>query len=388
MSKRYCIFSAQYLPHMGGVERYTSCLAKELKALGNSVLVVTTNPGGLPAYQRMDDIPVLRLPSIPLIGGRFPIPKLNGDFFRLHYKLKHLSFDVVLVNTRFYFHSLYGILYGRENKARTLVLDHGSGHLSVQNHFFDFLGDLFEHGITALEKFFCKEFYGVSLASVKWLEHFHITAKGTLPNAVDLPWIEERLSHPAVDFRTLYKIPEDAVVFVYTGRLLPEKGLLPLAEAFHRLCEVREDIYLLLAGDGPLADSLEHSANSRLILTGRLEAPEIIDLLGCSDIFCLPSVSEGFSTSILEAVACGCYVMVTRSACPFELLEDSSYAAILDNAKPSTIEAAMKTALEDKAQRNTACQKALENLKGHFTWDQTAKKLVSLVSNEKKKHIR
>ena len=43
LKKRYCIFSAQYLPHMGGVERYTYNLAKELINQGNEVVVVTSN---------------------------------------------------------------------------------------------------------------------------------------------------------------------------------------------------------------------------------------------------------------------------------------------------------------------------------------------------------
>ena len=39
MSKRYCIFSAQYLPHMGGVERYTYNIAKGLSDNGDKVTI-------------------------------------------------------------------------------------------------------------------------------------------------------------------------------------------------------------------------------------------------------------------------------------------------------------------------------------------------------------
>lgn len=364
---------------MGGIERYTSYLAKGLMAEGNRVLVVTTNPGYLPNYERMDGVPVVRLPAIPLIDGRFPVPKLNKEFFQLHKKLLRLSPDVVLVNARFYFHSLYGILFGRGQKARTLVLDHGSGHLSVHNKLFDTLGGWFEHGLTALEKCFCHEFYGVSHASVNWLSHFHIRAKDTLPNAVDLNAIEERLAHPKIDFRRKYGIPKDASVLVYTGRLLEEKGLLPLKEAFDRLCKKRDDVYLLIAGDGPLEKELGCSRNSHMRLTGRLDAGEITDLLGSSDIFCLPSVSEGFSTSMLEAAACRNYVMITESSCPYELLKDSTYASILPDARPETIFHALETALNNKEQTKEAAQKVYEELKAHFTWDKTVEKLEKLM---------
>lgn len=382
MSKTYCIFSAQYLPHMGGIERYTSFVAKGLIERGERVLVVTTNPGKLPDYERMDGVPVLRLPALPLLEGRFPVPKLNRRFFRLHQKLKAISPDIVLVNARFYFHSLYGILWGRGHKALTLVLDHGSSHLSIHQPLFDLLGSWFEHSLTALEKIFCQEFYGVSKASVAWLSHFHIQAKGILPNAVDLSAIEERLAHPNLRVRDIYQIPQDATVLVYTGRLLREKGLLPLKKAFDLLCEQRDDIYLLIAGDGPLYQKLKRSDNDRMILTGRLSADEIIDLLGASDIFCLPSASEGFSTSLLEAVACKNHVLVTKNACPFELLKDESYASIIENPSPALICKALNRAVEQEDYRCSSARKAYDELKAHLTWDKTLN-LLQKISNAK-----
>ena len=45
-TKKICIFSAQYLPHMGGVERYTYYLAKEMTARGHKVVVVTSQCDG------------------------------------------------------------------------------------------------------------------------------------------------------------------------------------------------------------------------------------------------------------------------------------------------------------------------------------------------------
>ena len=47
--KRYCIFAAQYFPHLGGVERYTYNLAKKLIEDGNEVVIVTSNVYKLPA---------------------------------------------------------------------------------------------------------------------------------------------------------------------------------------------------------------------------------------------------------------------------------------------------------------------------------------------------
>ena len=112
MSKLYYIFAAHYFPHLGGLELYIRHMAQGLLADGNRVLVITPNPGGLPTYERMDDVPIVRLPSFPLMDGRFPIPKPNRKFFHLHTKLMARRPDRVIVNTRFYLHSLYGVFIG------------------------------------------------------------------------------------------------------------------------------------------------------------------------------------------------------------------------------------------------------------------------------------
>ena len=59
--KTICIFSAQYLPHMGGVEQYTYNLAKALTKMGNKVTVVTSNVMNSETYEETDGIMVFRL---------------------------------------------------------------------------------------------------------------------------------------------------------------------------------------------------------------------------------------------------------------------------------------------------------------------------------------
>ena len=135
--KKYCIFSAQYLPHMGGVERYTHNLAKKLIEDGNEVVVVTSNIYKLQEYERMDGIPVYRLPCWSLLEGRYPVLKMNSRFFKINKVLKNRNFDMIIVNTRFYPHSLYGMILARKMKSKCITLDHGTSHLSVHNRFWD-----------------------------------------------------------------------------------------------------------------------------------------------------------------------------------------------------------------------------------------------------------
>ena len=75
-----CFFSTQYLPHPRRVERYTWNLARRCVAAGHRALVVTASLPGLPARERdADGIEIYRLPSWPVMGGRFPVLKPLAD---------------------------------------------------------------------------------------------------------------------------------------------------------------------------------------------------------------------------------------------------------------------------------------------------------------------
>ena len=117
-----------------------------------------------------------------------------------------------------------------------------------------------------------------------------------------------------------------------------------------------------------LEEELKKQSDSHILLLGRLDSGEIVDLLGNSDIFCLPSVSEGFSTSLLEAAACKNYIVVTDSACPRELLPDDRYARILPELTEGSIQEGLLWALSHPRERQEAAARAYERLASHFTW--------------------
>ena len=106
MSKDYCIFSAQYYPHVGGVERYTLYLSRKLIAAGNKVTIVTSNTGNLSGDEIQEGIQIYRLPCYDLLGGRYPVFKKNKEFKKVEKLIRMNQYDLVIINTRFYLHSL------------------------------------------------------------------------------------------------------------------------------------------------------------------------------------------------------------------------------------------------------------------------------------------
>lgn len=73
--RNVCIFSANYYPFLGGVEIFTKNLFSALVQEGCSVTVVTNNATGLPLHEvTLEGIEIYRLPCLPVLRGRMPIP--------------------------------------------------------------------------------------------------------------------------------------------------------------------------------------------------------------------------------------------------------------------------------------------------------------------------
>lgn len=381
--KQYCIFSAHYLPHLGGVERYTYNLAKTLVARGNHVTIVTSAIFGEKEYESLDGIAVYRLPCIPFMDGRYPVLKRNKAFKRLEKKIWASSYDLVIVNTRLYIHSLYGVYQSKKRKIKCITIEHGTGHFSVGNSVLDRLGACYEWGLTWLEKRFCHEYYGVSKACNVWLKHFFIRAKGVLYNCVDVEAIEEIRKKSSGHYRKQYEIPSHASVIAFTGRLIAEKGVLELVDAVEKLRAEGSDVYLMLAGDGELLDEVRKRASKSVISLGRLSFEQVVGLLEESDIFCLPtSFAEGFPTSVLEAAACKCYVVTTTKGGSKELILNSGYGSILTNVKKELYEE-LKRVLETPKERKLAIDKTYQRLVECFSWNQVVDKVESICERNK-----
>lgn len=138
-----------------------------------------------------------------------------------------------------------------------------------------------------------------------------------IPNGVDLTRFCPRTSETTSQARALLGIPQEAFVILTVGRLIPEKNHATLVRAFEAGLGRLPHARLLLVGDGPCRRDLERLVRARE-LDGRvalLGARSDVDhLLRAADLFVLPSLREGLSVALLEAM--GSEVPAIASAIP------------------------------------------------------------------------
>lgn len=380
MGKHFCFFSALYIPHTGGVERYTYNIACELIRLGHRVTVVTSNTENTEGYVvSPEGIEVYYLPCFPLLSGRMPIPKRNGAYRALFQKMAAQSYDAVIINTRFYFHSLIGAKFAKKHGIPSIVIEHGSAHLKMGTKPLDLLCGWYEHLVTAVLKRSCRDFYGVSQAACGWLSHFGIAAKGILSNALPEREIEAILNANMPSLRQQYHIPEEAIVFSFIGRLIEGKGARSAVEGFLAACaETDQLMYMLVAGDGPLFQSLSEKQSDKLIFLGAVPYETAIRLNQESDFYLLPSESEGFGASALEAVLCNSVVIATEIPSLLPIVFDGASGIILkENSRDSVREGILRALSIDD--RTEFAERAKQNYLGcGWTFPETAAQMVRI----------
>ncbi|MEY2868380.1 MAG: hypothetical protein RIR01_809 [Bacteroidota bacterium] len=126
-----------------------------------------------------------------------------------------------------------------------------------------------------------------------------------LPKGIDLNLFENKnTAHP------------DKISAIVTRSLLPEYRHEVILQAFSLLNQRKIDFTLTIVGDGKNLDFLKDLAKkmqieNKVIFTGRIPNTELPKLLQQSNIYISMPVTEGVSASLFEAMACGCYPLVS-----------------------------------------------------------------------------
>ena len=130
-----------------------------------------------------------------------------------------------------------------------------------------------------------------------------------------------------------FGFPQEATVFCAVGRLEWVKGYKDLIVAFARIASRFPALYGLIIGEGSLYADLskliaEKEMQDRIQLTGFRQHEEVLSIVNASDIFIMPSRSEGTPVALLEAAALGRPILASRVGGIPDLVKNGEHALL------------------------------------------------------------
>lgn len=147
----------------------------------------------------------------------------------------------------------------------------------------------------------------------------------------------------------------NSIIIGTVGRLEPVKDQLTLVRAFielvHHKSELSGRLRLVLLGDGSLRSEIEELLSNsgvqrQVWLAGSQD--NVPDILRDLDIFVLPSLGEGISNTILEAMACGLPVVATNVGGNSELVEEAITGTLVPANEPVALAGALNRYIRDR----------------------------------------
>lgn len=195
----------------------------------------------------------------------------------------------------------------------------------------------------------------------------------TVHNAV-IPLDQELLNLP----RRQHK---DKVI-TFLGRITMQKGPEYFVEAAAKVLRKNHNVRFVMAGSGDMMDAMirlvaKKDIADRFHFTGFLKGREVYEMLADSDVYVMPSVSEPFGISPLEAMEMGVPSIISRQSGCAEILENVIKTDYWDI---DAMADAMHSIVSNPALYNTLRNRGIEEIH-NITWEKAGKKVIDIYKN-------
>ena len=354
------IVQSTYPEVMGGVGLHVHGMSKLQAEMGHDVTVVTTDNGNhsQPNREERDGYTICRHLEIARPFDNSITPGVLRSLRKYSTEA-----DVVHVHSHLYFMSNLSALYGVFSDTPIILTNHGlvsqTAPIPIQKLFIPTIG---RFTFEAADHILCY----TDTDKMRLRERGIKTSISVIHNGID-----------CTRFRPNKNNRRNQILFV--GRLKPGKGVDNLIASFGEIADNHPDWILKIVGAGPQREELQKKVSEMNIwnqveFSGEIPNEKIPDIYADSEIFVLPSKSEGLPRTILEALACETPVITSN----LPQLESVVEGAGLTVNPESTIE--LSNALneligKDKKRRelgNCGRQKIVEN----YSWQDTVEKTV------------
>lgn len=379
---RICFVSRRYFPAISGMSVYAQNLLREVAGAGHDVTMISQYRGDAFGTRVYGGGPPPPVPGVRVIGLEQRGEQAGGDFERdiaemvetIAAEHAKAPFDVL--------HAQYGyptgwavLLAGKRLGVPTVVsIQGGDGH---------WVGS-------------CCETHRVAMVEV--LAHANALLIGgqsfvrevcdrlgsdparftIVPGAVDTARFTpgERFGREMED--------EEPVRLLYHGRVDRRKGVLDFLDALERLWEAGVPFDAAISGIGPDVDAAREKAeaigftSAQVRFTGYADYDTVPDLYRAADVFVSPTYAEGFSNTILEAMAAGLAVVSTHSVGVSDCLRDGENGLLVNPGDVPALTRALRRVIEDEALRHRLAEAGLDECRRVYSWTAVGRQIMAV----------
>ena len=319
---------------LGGTEIATYNIAKHLSKRGHEVHVLTTLDKSLPRESKVEGFYVhrikipLKIPTIPilqslLLGIKFTsvVSQINPDIIHLQ------GISATWIPFAKKFKKKY-VVWGRGSDIYTSwTLKKVTSSIVIKNA--GRVLALTQDMKNEMQKIYNSDDLGVIV----------------IPNGIDLKRFENL---PRKNIRESLGIEGNEKIVLFVGTLKPVKGVSYLIEAMN---VVNNKAKLLLVGDGGERRNLEtfvkkSDLQKYVNFVGKIPNDKVPEYMAASDVFVLPSLSEGFPVVVVEAMASGLPIIATDVGGLSEIVKDGENGFLVEPKNTNEIAEKILSLLE------------------------------------------
>ena len=373
---RVCFLSRRYFPTISGMSVYADNLVRQLASLGHEVTMLSQFYGG-DAAGVYGGGPPPAIDGATVVGVESVGEQERGDFESDIERLadmvevahKERPFDVV--HAQYGYPTGYAALVAARRIGRPCVvsIQGGDGH---------WVGECCGTHREAMCKV-CRDSDAVLIGSDSFATE--------VSERLDVPRRRFTIVPGAVDTARFRPCPgrpigalRDPPRLLYHGRVDARKGVLELLDAYERLRSSGRDLRLQVSGIGPDFDEARRRGETLpdVSVTGYADYLAAPDVYRDGDVFVSPTHAEGFSNTILEAMASGLPIVSCAAVGVVDCLADGRDALLVPVSDVSALAEAIGRMLDDADLRRRLATTALAEVRESYAWPNVARQIADV----------
>lgn len=343
------MISSVFFPSIGGAQTVILDVGRKLQERGVAVLVVTRHYQGLARYEEVGGLPTYRV-------GRGDSNKVVAALSFIQGAAQVLAQQQHRYNVLHCHQMISPMTIGLIAKALVrkplVVMPHRSGDIGD-------IGILTQRRpLTGRVRLAAARQQADAFVCISKAIHDELRGIGVpesklwdIVNGVDMQRFHPSTAEQRAALRQQLGLP-DGPLAVFTGRLVPEKGIDVLLRAWPSVLQHVPNAHVVLVGAGEQRPQLEALARqqdieSQVVFAGGSD--DVAPFLRAADAFVLPSYAEGLPVALLEAMACGLPCIGTAIDGTRNLIEDGVSGRLVPAGDASTLGQGLVEALSSSS---------------------------------------